>query len=387
MYCKKNLLLSIMWFLLIPCWSQENLETALRYINEKKFSLAIPLLEKEYQADSQNIKVIEALSTAYYNTEGMRYNAILYAERGLAISPNNHILYALKIKSLMQDNSAEEAIKFINTNIRRKDAASYYDLLKRGQCKYNLGHKTAALLDLEAAYSLNGNDPETLFSLGYVKSMLSNDKEYDNKYIEMALEMIESEEDIFFNTRELANIYVIKAVQADKTGNDSEADKYYDKALFFNKKNVDANLWKGRKEYLVNRYNAALTCFENAASPENGQYKKNEIKAYTALCYYRLSLRQQALELLNQSVHAGSKLGPVYLFRGIINYENNKTQLAIEDFIKAVKHEHNDSELSWHAANGEGFLSYLNARYPDIIEQVDPYAGFYEYYSKEYDEY
>lgn len=77
-------------------------------------------LESRLMSEPFNLEIITKLAQAYYKQEGMLYNAIFYAEKGLKIDPDNLTLYDLKIRSLINNNQNDEALLFINSNIRRK---------------------------------------------------------------------------------------------------------------------------------------------------------------------------------------------------------------------------------------------------------------------------
>lgn len=344
--------------------------------------LSISQMESRLKSEPRNLELIKKIANAYYKMDGMMYNVIFYADKGLAIDPSNKELFDLKVRGLMGDDECDKAITIINTKIRQNGSAEPMDLLRRGQCKYNLGNKDLALEDFEAAYSLDPNNTEIEFSLGYAKAMVSGDNYYTNKYIDAALKKIDEDGDrLFFNKRTLADIYYTKAIQLAKAEDKDGAVKYIEKALKLNPLDPDANIWNGRRYLFAHWYSTALDYFEKALSPQNRGYKRADIMGYIALCKYYISeyrknesysvSKDDAFTALKEAVKYGNKFGSVYLFLGVISYERGDIQTAADYFLDAIDNEYADSELRKEAVGESSFLSYIEQRYRSALNFMD----------------
>lgn len=345
-------------------------------------NVLINQLEERNKNEPSNLDIIIQLAKLYYDIDGMMHNVIFYADKGLKIDPGNNILYDLKIKGLMNIEENNKAISFINSNIRRKGTPSSLDILRRGQCKFNLGNKTMALEDFQYAYSLDPKNTEIQFALGYTKAIIADDKNFSNKYIDMALEKIKSgDSTLFFNKNNLADIYYRKALNLEREGNKDVAVKYIEKSLELNPYNPDSNIWNGRRDLLAHRYQSAIYYFENAISEQNRAYKRSDIMGYIALCKYYIAIYRQdrsyrlskdeAYSALMSAVNSGNRFGAVYFFLGRLIYEKGGVKEAADFFAKAIDNEYNEHEQSKEAVDGWSFHTFISYYYSDALNYLE----------------
>ena len=248
-------------------------------------------------------------------------------------------------------------------------------------CKANLGNNQSALEDFETAYSIDPDNTEIQFALGYTKAILQKDKYYTNKYIDMALNKIEKEDqDIFFNNKNLADIYYRKALQLKNNGKEDDAEKYIEKSLKLNAFDPDANIWEGKKFMHLRWYQRALDHFEKAISLNNNNYKRSDILGYIAICkYYILYRKNDINKALNDEVYSalmnayneGNNFGAVFFFLGRLKYNQGNFEDAARFFTKAIDYEHNEYEYSKEAADGNSFFYYISEWYKEVLYYME----------------
>lgn len=355
---------------------------AVNIFSQNKQMDEIHRLEEKYVKNNNDISVIKALANAYNGIKGMEYNVILYADKGLDINPDDEDLYRLKVIGLMKSEDYHKVQICINEKIKERKNPSYFDLLKRGQCKYNLEINDLAITDLGKAYRLNPQDPETVFSLGFVKDISSNNVN-SSPYIDKAFRQLENKEEIFFSKKKSAVIYCIKAKQFEEKNNIDKAESCIEKALSYDLTNVEANIWKGRKKYLSSDYGEALGYFNEAITANTSSTAKADLLGYAALCKYKLYFddpdkKYLIIESLTDAINAGCDIASVYLFRGIMNYNRKNIHQSILDFANAVEYDTyrldycpNDTQINKYNTDGLDMWDFIYGQYRNLTNQID----------------
>ncbi|MBI5372803.1 MAG: tetratricopeptide repeat protein [Sphingobacteriales bacterium] len=288
---KKFILPVILFFgTILPAQPVKDLVTkGQSLLADEKFTEALDIFTKAWEADSLNYNVYTGRGTAYYNLKEFE-KAFLDFSKAIKIQPDSALAYHYRANLMYALLYTDEAIVDNTRAIERSVNDTFLRgcFLNRGAARIQKRDFQGAYEDFSRAYSYDSTDIAIINNLGTVLDELGR-REEAVEVLKKAIRLDSS----------FVGPYVNIGFQYTLMGKYRESLEYFDKALQLEKDEPLTLNNRGFARYNLKDYSGALEDINKSIElyPANAYAYKNR-----ALVYLALQKKEEACKDLNKAV-------------------------------------------------------------------------------------
>ena len=277
---------------------------------------------------SPNLAEAYALRARYFNKDGDRESALMYAKKALLKKPHLKVL-----ESITDANNYLEAIELIKEVLKEiplKKSIILLNLL--GDYQYKVNDKDAALDTFKKILKMVPNSIDIKMKIANILTEISD---YNS-----AIKIYKEIESYNINKFKLYNNLALCYKQK---GYYNDSEKYYQKAIKLN--SYDSHLFINYALMKIDdeKYDEAINIIKRALQKNNNE---PELLTTLGFCYIKADKFNEALEILKKALKIGKNkekiyylLGQTYIELGeldiSLNFFNNVLDLYLEALNKA----------------------------------------------------
>ena len=262
-----------------------------------------------------------------------RYQSSIFKELGKYDEALNSINQAIKLEpndSALRNQQAiifsakkqyPEAIKIYDLLISKQpEAYAYYN---RGNAKYKLGQKQAAISDYDHAITINPNFTEAYYNRGNAKSELGQKQAAISDY-DRAIAINPNYDKAYYN----------RGNAKSEIGQKQAAISDYDRAIAINPNDAEAYYNRGNAKSKLGQKQAAISDYDRAIA-----INLNYAEAYynRGIIKNEIGQNQAAISDYDRAIAINPNFAEAYANRAIIKSELGQKQAAILDLMKAAE--------------------------------------------------
>jgi tetratricopeptide (TPR) repeat protein/S1-C subfamily serine protease len=280
--------------------------------------------------------------------------ALAAIDKAIALEPSDLTLRNERAAILFRSGNKPGAIEEYNLIISKQpEANAYYN---RGNTKFELGQKQAAIEDYDRAIAINPQDAKAYYNRGVTKSDLGQKQAAIEDY----------DRAIAINPQ-YAAAYYNRGVVKSELGQKQAAIEDYDRAIAINPQDAAAYVNRGNAKSDLGQKQAAIEDYDRAIVI-NPQYAK----AYYArgVVKSELGQKQAAIKDYDRAIAINPQYADAYNNRGNAKSELGQKQAAIEDYDRAIVINPQDTKAYLNRGNAKSDLGQKQAAIEDYNRAI-----------------